>query len=810
MRTHHRIEPVVLVLTGASGLVLEVVWLRIAWRLLGHTATVTALVLAAMTAGIGCGALLASRWTVPRRPQVWASVVVSGVALISTAVPTILIAVGSSYAGLMTIFFPAVGMGVVFSMMTATIKQTPSIAVAYAANLVGSVGGSLAAGFVLVETFGLSRTNNIGAAVYGVAAVLALFNTKSSSGVSPTQVSYLQPEPGAGYSAWVAGVAALGLQIVWFRWLAVTLGGTVYASAVLFAWVMIAQSLGVWISGRVRRIWIPLVVAALWAPFGRALSSPIIQAVGGHSPIFATAVSLVAVGGSFTALGSVFGVLTRQLSVSRIYGYHTLGGSAGTLVVAFILLPYLGSSWSGVVITLLLFSALVYRHASRKFILFTSICAVIATLAWWHSPIRGGGAPITSIWSDEGSAGLVAVEENPYTGVRQLTTDRLLIEGSDGPLAIRAQWAQGYIARWLHGDPRRILAVGLGTAVSLSGLLGEGVDTLIAVEISDAVLEGTAYFSWSNSEVLDDSRVGVLKKDGVLAIGELDLQFDLIWADLFHPQTKGTGDLYSREQFQAYHDHLATGGAAWQWLSLEQLTPDGLKSVVRTFATVFESVEFWRFHRYGALVGRRSNERFSVELMQRSPLSSDDQRQMTLGMWTDRLQILAGWELGVAGVRSLGADGPLNTMDRPRVEFDAARAFGRSPKENLRDNLELILGRLSAELSSFTRIDQASQRALGSYRWANVAAAAGFIALQDGDDLRALEFYRSAIESDSTHVEAGLFFTDDGLMLPRAPNTIAQILRESLELLQIGQADEANRIRRMVRLFEPSPNDTRW
>jgi hypothetical protein len=47
-------------------------------------------------------------------------------------------------------------------------------------------------------------------------------------------------------------------------------------------------------------------------------------------------------------------------------------------------------------------------------------------------------------------------------------------------------------------------------------------------------------------------------------------------------------------------------------------------------------------------------------------------------------------------------------------------------------------------------------------------------------------------------------------MLPRAPNTIAQILRESLELLQIGQADEANRIRRMVRLFEPSPNDTRW
>jgi spermidine synthase len=67
-------------------------------------------------------------------------------------------------------------------------------------------------------------------------------------------------------------------------------------------------------------------------------------------------------------------------------------------------------------------------------------------------------------------------------------------------------------------------------------------------------------------------------------------RYDLIVSDNFHPARSGSGSLYTVEHFKAVQDRLAAGGLFCQWLPLHQLDLETLRSIVRTFLTVFPSV----------------------------------------------------------------------------------------------------------------------------------------------------------------------------------------------------------------------------
>src|SRR5206468_2949217 len=81
--------------SGISGLLYEVVWVRMLTRLLGHTVYATSTVLAAFMAGLAVGSILIGRRIdVSRRPLLWYALIELGIglaALVSLALPELLL-----------------------------------------------------------------------------------------------------------------------------------------------------------------------------------------------------------------------------------------------------------------------------------------------------------------------------------------------------------------------------------------------------------------------------------------------------------------------------------------------------------------------------------------------------------------------------------------------------------------------------------------------------------------------------------------------------------------------------------------------
>ena len=117
-------------------------------------------------------------------------------------------------------------------------------------------------------------------------------------------------------------------------------------------------------------------------------------------------------------------------------------------------------------------------------------------------------------------------------------------------------------------------------------------------------------------------------------------------------------NLFTQEYWALGHDRLVPGGVFVQWVQLYALPPDALRSLVRTFCTVFHSV--WLFE---SIPGA---DALLVGTTRGSTLPRD--QVMAIGL--DPLLSPAQLDAFAKGAR-------LNTDDAPWVEFAAPRWLHR-------------------------------------------------------------------------------------------------------------------------------------
>src|SRR5262249_24345427 len=151
---------------------------------------------------------------------------------------------------------------------------------------------------------------------------------------------------------------------------------------------------------------------------------------------------------------------------------------------------------------------------------------------------------------------------------------------------------------------------------------------------------------------------------------------DVVVSDLFIPWHASAGSLYAREMFESVARHLSSGGVFCQWLPLYQLTREEVHTIARTFLAVFPDVSLWRNDFYPdrpvvALIGRLAARPVDLDRIQ--------ERLAALPEWSRDPQLatpqgVAMLYLGdLAAAPDLVARGPLNTDDRPLIEFLAPR-----------------------------------------------------------------------------------------------------------------------------------------
>jgi spermidine synthase len=381
----------------------------------------------------------------------------------------------------------------------------------------------------------------------------------------------------------------------------------------------------------------------------------------------------------------------------------------GALAAGFLLIPRLGLQPTFVNIgmfgalggTLVLVSAVL--PGSRRVVIATSalvvaMLAVFAALPAWDRQLLSSGAYKYSRDLDpetldamlrageleyykEGAAGTVSVRR--LAGARALAIDGKVDASNGGDML--TQRLLGLLPVLLHPQPRDALVIGLGSGVTADAVLGSGeLQQVDIVELSPEVVEASAYFTRENHDVLKNPRARLLVADGRSQLQLAAREYDVIVSEPSNPWMAGVAALFTSEFFEAVRARLRTGGVFCQWAHTYEISEADLRSIVRTFGSVFPEGTMWLVGEGDLLLIATHNEPIEPRLAaiaDRAGKGSVPEMLAAVGVPRDAsafvlLSLLTGSARELA---AFGANAALQTDDRMSLEFSAARAMYSPP-----------------------------------------------------------------------------------------------------------------------------------
>jgi spermidine synthase len=278
----YRIVFLLFVLSGATSLVYEVLWLRQLILIFGSTQFATSTILSTFMAGLALGAFIGGRTLTGRRlsPLAVYGALEIGIGIYALLVPwlfdqlspvyralweagaseSFLLLSLAKFAGIAAVLLPpTVLMGASLPVLARQVADDPlriggHVGLLYAVNTCGAVLGTFFAGFVAIPRMGMQRTLWTTAATslaLGIAACLV----SRSHGRTTTAAE--PPPPTSGPAApsplrlrlillafGLSGFGALVLEVAWTRVLALVMGSSVYAFSLMLLAFLIGLAAG--------------------------------------------------------------------------------------------------------------------------------------------------------------------------------------------------------------------------------------------------------------------------------------------------------------------------------------------------------------------------------------------------------------------------------------------------------------------------------------------------------------------------------------------------------------------------------------
>jgi spermidine synthase len=392
-------------LSGASGLIYQVLWLRLLALTFGVTTHAATAVLASFMTGLALGSFAAGRLVDrARRPLLWFGVAELLVGLSALGTRPALDAVQRLYVDLhpsladqpalhalgrfalsfAVLVVPTTLMGatlpiVIKSSLLKARGLGASVGLLYGVNTAGAIAGTLLCGFVLIGDLGIARSFQIAAANnLAIGALAVLVGSRLAVGGTGTATPAGADRAGLRGRRVVlvvfaiSGFASLALELVWFRILTAMLDTKTYAFTVMLATVLAGIALGSLVAApwlRRPRGWWPALAALELAIGLAAVGSLFLMAqtyrmvawaatvVGTEPGTLLTVIAcMAAMFPTCLLLGVAFPIGLKVWTgddddagadagrrVGVFYAVNLTGAIAGALVAGFVLLPALGS-----------------------------------------------------------------------------------------------------------------------------------------------------------------------------------------------------------------------------------------------------------------------------------------------------------------------------------------------------------------------------------------------------------------------------------------------------------------------------------
>jgi spermidine synthase len=337
------------VLSGAAGLIYEVLWMRMLGLVFGATTFAASTVLAAFMGGLALGSWWAGKRAAklanPLRVYGWVEIAVAVYAL---AVPFLFRAIDALYPALWTrwqgsflafsllrfllaslvLLAPTALMGATLPVLAEALARAPgftpgSVTRLYSFNLAGAIIGTLAAGFALLPALGARGTVIFAAGLNVAVGVFALWlagRYRADEGAATQETAtdgenaetYNENALPAGFwllAALTSGFVTIAAQVVWMRLLSLVIGSSAYAFSVVVALFLLGLMLGARFVGRGFR---DLPRAVLWVELATAASLCFSLVVVNRAP------GLLIGWGLKLGLASWPGLLALQVAVAAL------------------------------------------------------------------------------------------------------------------------------------------------------------------------------------------------------------------------------------------------------------------------------------------------------------------------------------------------------------------------------------------------------------------------------------------------------------------------------------------------------------
>jgi spermidine synthase len=624
-------------------------------------------------------------------------------------------------------------------------QGTARIGMFYSANIFGAVVGCLFAAFYLLRLYDILIATyvavgiNFGVAVGGWVLSVAFPNQLRSESTTQQVAS---AKAGWSVSHWVialSGFSALGAEVVWTRELSLMLGASVYTFSLILAVFLIGLGIGSGFGAAWARnhpqpgtalAWcqVGAALCAAWAAWMMAKSLPYwpIDPSLSSSPWFGFQLDIVrvmwAVFPAALCWGTSFPLALAHASrggdpaklVASVYAANTLGAILGALLFTWIAIPRFGILHSqqflisaplvGAVL-LLAFSRKSGREfGSQRFCIAIGAMASLVFVAWLPAPPSGLAAygRYLVTWNNEpnylynadGLSASIAVSEFD-NGVRNFHVSGKVVASSE-PQDMRLQRMLGHLPALICKDPKSILVVGCGAAVTAGTfVVHPSVERIVICEIEPLIPAAAGnYFGMSNHEVIKDPRVEIIFDDARHFMLVSKEKFDVITSDPIHPWVKGAAALYSKEYFDLCKEHLKPGGVITQWVPLYESSLPAVKSEVATFFASFPHGSLWCNDDNGngydmVMLAKDTSEPIDLDALEERLGSRDHERvaeslaEVQMGSMISLVRCYAGRNTDMTPWL---ADAVVNTNRNLRLQYLAGWALNARKAAEIRDS----------------------------------------------------------------------------------------------------------------------------
>jgi spermidine synthase len=650
-------------LSGVSALVFENLWFYQAGLTLGNSVWASSLVLAGFMGGLALGNALAARFgDRARRPvHLYAllelAIGASGLALVyllpqltPALVPLLSALMDAPWIlnplrlalALAIMLVPATAMGATLPVMVAALFRSDPhfgrvLGRLYGWNTIGAVLGALVGELGLIKQLGISGTGCAAASLNALAAGMALVVARRAGLASPRG----SPRASHARLGWASyrllaaaallGFTLLALEVVWVRFLSLSVQGTSASFAVMLAVVLAGIGVGGLVGARVvasfsqpQRLLPTLAFSAgilcvlLYAGFDSGLQTTDWLRVSRLALSLMFPVALLS-GVLFTLVGAALDEKAPKeaRSAGLLTFANTTGAMLGSLAGGFLLLPVLGIDRSLQLLAAAYGAAalLLWTAGSRPVRrldavpLYASAAGFALALLLFPS-----GAlterhlrPSIDMYLEKDGSTEVATREGRTETIVYMRKDvfgepvyyRLLTDGFS--MSATSVYAQRYMKLFvylpvsLNPDAKSALLISYGVGVTATALADTAtLATIDVVDISRDVLESSRIaFPHPADFPLDDPRFRIHVEDGRHFLQTTRRRFDLITGEPPPPKLAGIVSLYTSEYFALLHERLTDGGLATYWLPVHALLESDARAITRAFCDAFDDCSLW-------------------------------------------------------------------------------------------------------------------------------------------------------------------------------------------------------------------------